>query len=127
MPEIFTKAIPFFTKLFALIVGGLISLALSGDISLDNNDNAKLDINLKVILKITCAIGLGLFGGEFFIDVFDFEHLNYYAQALFYLVFSAFGMLFIGTGYRAWQLQFDGKKLSEIITEIKEITKALLK
>lgn len=127
MPETLTKAVPFFIKLFALIVGGLISLVLSGDINLDKDDNAKLNINLKVILKITCAIGLGLFAGEFVIDMFDFEHLNYYAQALFYLIFSAFGMLFIGTLYRGWQLQFTDKTLSEIIAEIKNVIKALIK
>lgn len=127
MPEILTKVLPFLTKLFALIVGGIISLVLSGDINLDKDDNATLNINLKVILKITCAIGLGLFAGEFVIDMFDFEHLNYYAQALFYLIFSAFGMLFIGTVYRGWQLQTKDKTLSEIIKEIKDITKALIK
>lgn len=127
MPEILTKAIPFFTKLFALIVGGLISLVLSGDINLDKDDNAKLNINLKVILKITCAIGLGLFAGEFVIDMFDFEHLNYYAQALFYLIFSAFGMMFFGTVYRSWQLTTSDKTLSEIVGEIKNIIKALIK
>lgn len=127
MPEILTKAIPFFTKLFALIVGGLISLVLSGDINLDKDDNAKLNVNLKVILKITCAIGLGLFAGEFVIDMFDFEHLNYYAQAVFYLIFSAFGMLIFGTVYRSWQLTFTDKTLSEIVGEIKNIVKALIK
>lgn len=127
MPEALTKAVPFLIKLFALIVGGLISLVLSGDINLDKDDNAKLNINLKVILKITCAIGLGLFAGEFVIDMFDFENLNYYAQALFYLIFSAFGMLFVGTLYRGWQLQTKDKTLSEIVTEIKNITKVLIK
>lgn len=127
MPEILTKAIPFFTKLFALIVGGLISLVLSGDINLDKDDNANLTLNLKIIIKITCAIGLGLFLGEFTIDYFDFEHLNYYAQALFYLIFSAFGMLVFGTIYRSWQLTTSDKTLSEIVGEIKNIVKALIK
>lgn len=127
MPETLTKTIPFFIKLFALVVGGLISLVLSGDINLDKDNNAKLIINLKVILKITCAIGLGLFGGEFFIDVFDFEYLNYYAQALFYLIFSSFGMLIFGTVYRSWQLTTSDKTLAQIVAEIKNIAKALIK
>lgn len=127
MPETLTKTIPFFIKLFALVVGGLISLVFSGDINLDKDNNAKLIINLKVILKITCAIGLGLFGGEFFIDVFNFEYLNYYAQALFYLIFSSFGMLIFGTVYRSWQLTTSDKTLAQIVAEIKNIAKALIK
>lgn len=127
MPEILTKILPFLTKLFALVLGGIISLILSGDIRLDNQENANLRINIKIILKITCAIGLGLFIGEFVIDYYDFEHLNYYAQAVFYLIASSFGMLIFGIFYRSIQLTFTDKKLSEIITEIKEITKALIK
>lgn len=127
MLETLTKTVPFLVKLFALIVGGIISLILSGDIRLDKQDNANLRINLKIILKITCAIGLGLFFGEFTIDYFDFEHLNYYAQAVFYLIFSAFGMLIFGIIYRSLQLTFTDKTLSEIIAEIKNITKALIK
>lgn len=127
MPETLTKAIPFLTKLFALIVGGIISLVLSGDIRLDNQENANLRINIKIILKITCAIGLGLFLGEFTIAYFDFEHLNYYAQAVFYLIASSFGMLIFGIIYRSIQLTFTDKTLSEIIAEIKNIIKALIK
>lgn len=125
--ETLTKTVPFLVKLFALIVGGIISLILSGDIRLDKQDNASLRINLKIILKITCAIGLGLFFGEFIIDYFDFEHLNYYAQAVFYLIFSAFGMLIFGIIYRSLQLTFTDKTLSEIIAEIKNVAKALIK
>lgn len=127
MPEILTKAIPFLTKLFALIVGSLISLVLSGDIDLDNKNNAHLTLNLKIIIKITLCVGLGLFLGEFTIDYFDFEHLNYYAQAVFYMLFSAFGLLIVGIGYRSLQLTFTNKTLSEIVSEIKNITKALIK
>lgn len=127
MPEALTKIVPFLIKLFALIVGGLISLVLSGDIDLDNKNTARLTLNLKIILKITLCVGLGLFLGEFTIDYFDFEHLNYYAQAVFYLIFSAFGLLIIGIGYRALQLTFSEKTLPEIITEIKNITRALIK
>lgn len=127
MPETLTKAVPFLIKLFALLVGGLISLVLSGDIRLDKDDNANLRLNLYIILKITCAIGLGLFIGDFMIDYFDFEHLNYYAQAVFYLIFSAFGMLIFGTVYRSWQLTFTDKTLSEIVGEVKNIVKALIK
>lgn len=122
-----STTVPFVIKLFACILGGLISLVLSGDINLDSRDNATLALNLKVILKITCAIGLGLFIGEFVVDYYNFEHLTYYAQAVFYLITSAFGMLIFGIVYRSVQLTFTDKTLSEIISEIKNITKALIK
>lgn len=127
MAENISNAIPFLIKLFALIIGGLISLVLSGDINLDNRENASLSINLRVIIKITCAVGLGLFIGEFVVDYYNFEHLTYYAQAVFYLIASAFGMLIFGILYRSLQLTFTNKTLSEIIAEIKNITKALIK
>lgn len=128
MPETLTKTIPFMVKLLALIVGGLLSLVLSGDIRLDKADNANLRINIAVIIKLTCAIGLGLFIGEFVIDYWDFDKkLGYYAQAIFYLVSSAFGMLIFGVVYRSIQLTFTDKTISEIITEMKNVTKAFIK
>lgn len=127
MTEILTKAVPFLAKLFALIIGGIISLVLSGDINLDNQSNPQLNINLKVILKLICSVGTGLFLGEFTIDYWDFEHLNYYSQAIFYLLFSAFGMLIFGIIYRSVQLTLTDKKLSEVVTEIKNTIKALIK
>lgn len=125
--ETLSKSIPFVVKLFALLVGGILSLVLSGDIDLDSKNNAKLTINLYVIVKLTCAIGLGLFIGEFIIDYFDYDYLNYYAQAVFYLIASAFGMLLFGIIYRSIQLTFTNKTIGQIIEEIKEITKAVLK
>lgn len=125
--ETLSKSIPFVVKLFALLVGGILSLVLSGDIDLDSKNNAKLTINLYVIVKLTCAIGLGLFIGEFVIDYFDYDYLNYYAQAVFYLIASAFGMLLFGIIYRSIQLTFTNKTIGQIIEEIKEITKAVLK
>lgn len=125
MPETLTKAVPFLAKLFALIIGGIVSLVLSGDINLDNNNQAQLNINLKVILKLLCSIGMGLYLGEFTIDYWDFEHLNYYAQSAVLMSFSIFGILAFGVLYRSVQLTFTNKELSEIITEVKKTIKAL--
>lgn len=125
--ETLTKLIPPLIKLFALIVGGLLSLVLSGDILLDKHEHASLRINLYIIIKITCAIGIGLFAGSFVIDYYHFDELNYYAQAAFYLLFSTFGLLVFGVIYRSLQLTFTDKTLSQIITEIKNITKAFIK
>lgn len=125
--ETLTKLVPFLTKLFALITGGIIALVLSGDINLDSNSDVQLKINFKVILKLACSIGAGLFLGEFTIDFWDFEHLDYYAQAVFYLLFSAFGMLAFGIVYRSLQLTLADKTLSEIVAEIKSVIKELVK
>lgn len=127
MIESMSKTFPFLAKLFALIIGGIISLVLSGDINLDSNNQAQLNINLKVVLKLLCSIGMGLYLGEFTIDYWDFEHLNYYAQSAVLMAFSIFGMLAFGVLYRSVQLTFTDKELSEIITEVKKTIKALFK
>lgn len=125
MIESMSKTFPFLAKLFALIIGGIISLVLSGDINLDSNNQAQLNINLKVVLKLLCSIGMGLYLGEFTIDYWDFEHLNYYAQSAVLMAFSIFGMLAFGVLYRSVQLTFTDKELSEIITEVKKTIQAL--
>lgn len=127
MIESLSKTFPFLAKLFALIIGGIVSLVLSGDINLDNNNQAQLNINLKVVLKLLCSIGMGLYLGEFTIDYWDFEHLNYYAQSAVLMAFSIFGMLVFGVLYRSVQLTFTDKELSEIITEVKKTIQALFK
>lgn len=127
MIESLSKTFPFLAKLFALIIGGIVSLVLSGDINLDNNNQAQLNINLKVVLKLLCSIGMGLYLGEFTIDYWDFEHLNYYAQSAVLMAFSIFGMLVFGVLYRSVQLTFTDKELSEIIIEVKKTIKALFK
>lgn len=122
-----TKLIPFLIKLFALAIGALVALALSGDIELDKQEHARLKINLFIVIKISCAIGTGLFLGEFIVDWWDLDHLNYYAQALFFLIASAFGMLILGIIYRSIQLTFTDKTLHEIISELKRIIRAFIR
>ena len=118
---------PFFIKLLALLLGGVIALVLSDDIKVDNQDNASLKIKPRVIVKLLCSIGLGLFLGEWTIDYWDFEHLNYYAQSAVLMMFSVFGMLIFGIVYRSVQLTLHEKTLSEIVTEVKSVIKAFLK
>lgn len=127
MPETLTKTIPFLVKLIAVLIGGVISLVLSGDIYLNEKRQLVIHSVLNVVIKLACSIGLGLYIGEFFVDYYDFEHLRYYSQAVFHLVASLFGMLIIGIVYRSIQLTFTDKTLGEIVTEVKEIVKAFLK
>lgn len=121
------EIIPFFIKLLALIVGGILSLVFSGDINLDNDNNVRLTISMKVVLKLLCAIVVGLHFGDFTVDYFDYENMDYYSKAVFYLLSSMFGMLALGTVYRSFQLTFTDKTLSEIVAEVKDVVKALMK
>lgn len=127
MPQNLLNNMPFLIKILALLLGGLTALVLSGDIKIDDNDNARLNINLKVIIKLLCSIGLGLFLGEFTIDYWHFNHLNYYAQSAVLMAFSVFGMLVFGIVYRSVQLTLSEKTLSQIVSEIKEVIKAFVK
>ncbi|OPH36054.1 hypothetical protein [Moraxella equi] len=127
MPQNLLENMPFLIKLLALLLGGIIALVLSGDIKIDDNDNANLKINGKVIIKLLCSIGLGLFLGEWTIDYWEFEHLNYYAQSAVLMMFSVFGMLIFGIVYRSIQLTLHEKTLSEIIIEVKNVVRAFLK
>lgn len=127
MLEVLNKILPFMIKVFALFLGGILSLVLSGDIDLDSKKRAKLTINIPIILKLGLSISLGLFIGKFAIDYFDFEHFNYYTHAIFYLISSTFGMLIFGIVYRSIQITFTDKTVKEIIKEMKEITFAIIK
>lgn len=127
MLEFLTKAIPFITKLFAVTLGGIIGLMLSGDIKLsEDGKKADLRLNLYVTVKIACSIGLGLFLGNFTVEYFGWGHLSYYSQAVFYMLWSIFGLTIVGTLYRTWQLTTSDKTLYEIVVEIKKVIKAFL-
>lgn len=122
--ETFTKAIPFLFKLVVVIMGGILSLLLSGDISTDDKNRLIINHIYIICIKLISAIVLGLVIGEFIIDYWHFEHLSFYAQSIFNLLVSVFGIMIIGTLYRAYQLTFTDKTLAEIILEVKKILKA---
>lgn len=117
------SVVAMFIKFIALILGSILGLILSGDI----DTNGKLSINPMVGLKFCCSLGIGLFFGEFFIDHLDWEHMNIYAQCAILMSFAVFGMLVLGILYRSIQLTLQEKKLSEIILEIKQTIKSILK
>lgn len=122
--ETLTKAIPFLFKLVVVIMGGILSLLLSGDISTDDKNRLVLNHIYIICIKLISAIVLGLVIGEFIIDYWHFEHLSFYAQSIFNLLVSVFGIMIIGTLYRAYQLTFTDKTVAEIIIEIKNILRA---
>lgn len=122
--ETLTKAIPFLFKLVVVIMGGILSLLLSGDISTDDKNRLVLNHIYIICIKLISAIVLGLVIGEFIIDYWHFEHLSFYAQSIFNLLVSVFGIMIIGMLYRAYQLTFTDKTVAEIIIEIKNILRA---
>lgn len=124
MPETLTKIVPFLFKLVVVIMGGILGLLLSGDIDTDDENRLVINSIYIICIKLIISITLGLVIGEFIIDYYDFEHLNFYAQSMFNLLVSVFGIMIIGTAYRAYQLTFTEKTIAEIIIEIKNILKA---
>lgn len=121
MPE--KSILPWFIKIVAIVIGGIISLILSGDI----DKEGRIKITQKLILKFTSSIFIGLYVGEFSIDYFDFEHLSYFSQGAVMMLFSIFGMLIVGILYQTIQITLHGKTLSQVVNEIKQTIGALLK
>ncbi len=122
MPEKLS-ALPWLIKLLALVAGGVICLALSGDIDKDGY----IKVTRGVILRFTCSMFIGLYFGEFAIDHMNLEGLTHFAQGAILMLFSVFGLLILGILYRAVQLTLQEKTLSEIVSEIKQTISAILK
>lgn len=111
-----------FLKTMAALMGAVFALILSGDI--DNQGRFKFSI--PVMFKLSISWTIGLFGGQFVIDMLDWHKLSWLSHGFIYLVCAVFGMLFFGIIYRAAQL-LNGKSLVEIIKEIKAAVAAMLK
>lgn len=123
MPEKFSSAIPWVIKILAVIMGGIISLILSGDIDKDGY----IKITRNVILKFLSSVMVGLYIGGFVIEHLDWEHMTHFAQGAVMMSFSVFGMLIMGIVYQSIQFTFNGKTFAEIVSEIKQTIQALLK
>lgn len=122
--ETLTKVFPFLFKLVVVVLGGIFSLLLSGDISTNDDNKIVIDSIWIISLKLSIAIIIGLVAGDFLIDYYNFEDMTFYAQSIFNLMASVFGIMVIGTLYRACQLTFTEKSLPDIISEMKNIIKA---
>lgn len=117
------KALPWFLKIIAAVIGAIFALTLSGDIDTDG----RIKINVSVIMKFVFSVAISLYGGSAFIEYYDLA--NYYshmAQGFVMLMFAVFGMLCIGILYQAVQLK-KGKSLTEIIVEVKETFSSIFK
>ena len=108
------KALPWFLKIFAAIIGAIFALVLSGDI----DKEGKVKISTGLIIKFVFSISISLFGGQTFIDYYALEAKSIMTHGFIMLMFAVFGMLIVGIVYQAVAL-YRGKSLSEIISEVK--------
>ena len=117
------KALPWFFKIIAAVIGAIFALTLSGDIDTDG----RIKINVSVIMKFVFSVAISLYGGSAFIEYHDLAgHYSHMAQGFVMLMFAVFGMLCIGILYQAVQLM-KGKSLTEIIVEVKETFSSIFK
>ena len=117
------KALPWFIKILAAVVGAIFALTLSGDI----DKEGRIKINVSVIMKFVFSVAISLYGGSAFIEYYELsKHYSHMAQGFVMLMFAVFGMLCIGILYQAVQLM-KGKSLAEIILEVKETFGSIFK
>ena len=117
------KALPWFFKIIAAVIGAIFALTLSGDIDTDG----RIKINVSVIVKLVFSVAISLYGGSAFIEYYDLaDSYSHMAQGFVMLMFAVFGMLCIGILYQAVQLM-KGKSLTEIIVEVKETFSSIFK
>lgn len=117
---ILLKLLVFLPKVFAAVIGAVFGLMLSGDIGTD----AKIKINMAVIIKFTIAVTISLFGGAAHIEIMGYQDYSVMTHGAIMLVWAVFGMLAIGIVYQAIAL-WHGKPLSAIIKEVKDAAFAI--
>lgn len=117
------KALPWFLKIIAAVIGAIFALTLSGDI----DTHGRIKINVSVIMKFVFSVAISLYGGSAFIEYYDLaDSYSHMAQGFVMLMFAVFGMLCIGILYQAVQMM-KGKSLTEIIVEVKETFSSIFK
>lgn len=117
---ILLKLLVFLPKVFAAVIGAVFGLMLSGDIGTD----AKIKINMAVIIKFTIAVTISLFGGAAHIEIMGYQDYSVMTQGAIMLVWAVFGMLAIGIVYQAVAL-WQGKTITEVIKEVKDAALAI--
>lgn len=117
------KALPWFLKIIAAVIGAIFALTLSGDI----DTHGRIKINVSVIMKFVFSVAISLYGGSAFIEFYGLaEKYSHMTQGFVMLMFAVFGMLCIGILYQAVQLM-KGKSLAEIIVEVKGTFSSIFK
>lgn len=109
----YPKLLSVLIKVVAVIIGGILALVLSGDI----DTQGRITITRNVILKLSFAICISLFGGAFVIETYGFGNLSQVAQGFIMFLMAVFGLLFIGIFYQSFAL-LRGKPLGDVISEV---------
>lgn len=124
MPEKITYLLPQLLIIVLSIIGALFGLAVGGHF----DKNGSLKRNKKMFcITLLFAISFSISGGAFIIEHWGFVHYSQSAKGLIHLLAGVFGVLAIGTVYRAIQLSTHEKTLLEIVNEIKAVINAWTK
>ncbi|MEN8319744.1 hypothetical protein [Acinetobacter junii] len=116
------KGLPWFIKIIAAVIGAIFALTLSGDIDAEG----RIKITKGLIIKFSFSVAISLYGGAAFLEYFQLTHYSHPAQGGVMLFFAVFGLLFVGILYQSIRL-LEGKKPSELISEIKAAFAAMFK
>ncbi|WP_227430377.1 hypothetical protein [Psychrobacter sp. I-STPA6b] len=119
---ILVKLMVFLPKAFGAVIGAILSLVLSGDIDTDG----KLQLSIGVITKVVVSAVSGAYLGQLFIDYKELHNLSVMSQGGIMMLCSAFSLLVLGIFYQTIEMN-RGKRLSEIVTEVKEAFIAIFK
>jgi len=122
MDIIFLKLSAYLPKVLAAVIGAVFCLMLSGDIG----DDAKVKINLSVVMKFTIAVTISLFAGSAHIELYGLQDYGVMTHGAIMLGWAVFGMLIIGIIYQSLAMM-QGKPLSEVAREIKQAFLAIFK
>ena len=115
--------LPFFIKVFAVLIGAVFAMTLTGDIDTDG----KLKLSFGVFIKITFSAVFGFLSGAWLIEYMGWQSLGYTSHGFVMMLCSVFGMTLVGIVYQAALLSLTGKSLSEIVAEIKLTFKSIFK
>lgn len=122
MPNNLTD-LPFIVKVFAVIIGAVFAMTLTGDIDSDG----KLKLSFGVFVKITFSAVFGFLSGAWLIEYMDWSHWSYTSHGFVMMLCSVFGMTLVGIAYQSALLSLTDKTLSEIVAEIKVTFKSIFK
>lgn len=122
MPNNLTD-LPFFIKVFAVIIGAVFAMTLTGDIDSDG----KLKLSFGVFVKITFSAVFGFLSGAWLIEYMRWGYWSYASHGFVMMLCSVFGMTLVGIVYQATLLSLKGKAMNEVITEIKTTFKSIFK
>ena len=115
--------LPFFVKVFAVIIGAVFAMTLTGDIDRDG----KLKLSFGVFVKITFSAVFGFLAGGWLIEYMGWQSLGHTSQGFVMMLCSVFGMTLVGIVYQAIKLSTTNKTPSEIVAEVKSTFKAIFK